>query len=245
VEDMQLHDILLSSKVLGGGSGGTGWDGIQNGESYVILTSVDESMPTANNKISTIANVNLFFKGTEIPPNGFMRCDNILTVKTDSFVGYIYDNTFYDCKNLTTVDCDAVISIGGNAFEGCSALSTAIFPTVTTILPSAFFGCISLTTIKLPKVTSIGDSAFRDCINLSAVIIGTTSKVCEIEFTSLLGTKIMTEEGLPTGEGFIYIPARMFDSYRAAYEPVFDQIGASGLFDILFRKIEDYPEICE
>jgi hypothetical protein len=46
------------------------------------------------------------------------------------------------------------------------------------------------------------------------------------------------------GLGHIYIPSSMYERYRAVYEPGLEDAGLTGLFSIVFRKIEDYPEIC-
>ena len=151
---------------------------------------------------------------------------------------------FQNCAALTSVDLPAVTSIGESAFSHCDLLPYVNLPNATTIAGNAFYYDVSLTTVDLGSATTIGNSAFMQCKNLSAVILRTTSNVCAVDLTAVSGTKIIDSDGMPTGEGFLYIPTSMYEYYRAAYEPVFEQLGAAGLFDILFRKIEDYPEIC-
>ena len=36
----------------------------------------------------------------------------------------------------------------------------------------------------------------------------------------------------------------MYEYYRAGYEPALEAAGFTRFFDIMFRKIEDYPDIC-
>jgi len=131
-------------------------------------------------------------------------------------------------------------SISASAFYDCTSLTSIDLPAATSIGASAFLNCTALTSIDLPAATSIGASAFYRCTNFATLILRTTETVCQIDVSALLGTKIMTEEGAPTGEGFIYLPARMDSAYRAVYEPIFEELGAPGMYDILFRRLEDY-----
>ena len=41
----------------------------------------------------------------------------------------------------------------------------------------------------------------------------------------------------------MYVPSVMYEYYRAGYETALNDV-MPGFFDILFRKIEDYPSIC-
>lgn len=74
------------------------------------------------------------------------------------------------------------------------------------------------------------------CLNLKAIILP-GSEVCTIDFSALDETPMLT------GEGHIYVPSVMYEYYRAGYEAAINEL-MPGFFDILFRKIEDYPEIC-
>jgi hypothetical protein len=62
--------------------------------------------------------------------------------------------------------------------------------------------------------------------------------VCVAELSSFYNTP-MTQ-----GTGHIYVPSVMYEYYRAGYESAFEAAGYTGLFSVMFRKIEDYPEIC-
>ncbi len=93
--------------------------------------------------------------------------------------------------------------------------------------------CESLSTIDLASATSIGSMAFRNCITLKALILRTTETVCVADLSAFDNTPMLT------GLGHIYVPAIMYEYYRAGYGPTLDGI-MPGFFNILFRRIEDY-----
>ena len=135
---------------------------------------------------------------------------------------------FSSCYNLTQVDLPSATSIGEDAFASCYNLTKVDLPSAPSIGEYAFHSCYNLTQVDLPSATSIGDYAFSICHNLTRVILRTTDTVCIANPSAFSGTQI------ERGNGFIYIPASMYDAYASVY----------GDFMVIFRKIEDYPEIC-
>ena len=92
----------------------------------------------------------------------------------------IYDNAFWDCSGLTSINIpDSVATIGNSAFSNCSALtSCTIGSGVISIGDWALYGCSGLTNIDIPSgVTSIGMGAFQQCSGLTSINIpsGVTS----------------------------------------------------------------------
>lgn len=71
---------------------------------------------------------------------------------------------------ITSVEMNAVKSIGNYSFYQDSALQSATFKNVLTIGESAFSSCTALKTVDISKATSIGDSAFSNLSNLETVI---------------------------------------------------------------------------
>jgi hypothetical protein len=123
------------------------------------------------------------------------------------------------------------------------------FPAATSIGYIAFYGCTALTTADFPAATSIEDSVFYGCTNLSTLILRNSGTVCQIIVTAVFGTKIVTEEGAPTGEGFVYVPTALYEGYvdLVAYQVeqlTGDAATAEHIARAVLRKIEDYPEIC-
>lgn len=142
-----------------------------------------------------------------------------------------------------------VTIIGNRAFSNCTALTSIDLPVATSIGDHAFGDCTSLTSIDLPMATSIEDGAFFECTSLETLILRNPDEVCQIIVTAILDTKIATAEGVPTGEGFIYVPSALYEGYvqLLAYQAeqiLGDAATAEYIAKAVLRKIEDYPEIC-
>ena len=185
---------------------------------------------------------------------------------------------FYDMSSLVTADFPNVTTIGNEAFYSCDKLTTANFPLATTIGSSAFNSCTNLTTVDLPKATSIDDYAFYCCDGLTTVdfpfattigeqafcngvrgtnptalktLILRSETLCDMHISAVVDTKIISIQGMPTGEGFIYVPNALYESYIADFIPKIvefatangvpmDESTATYLATMILRKIEDY-----
>ncbi len=193
---------------------------------------------------------------TNIGDDAFHSCDALVNVDIPNATN-IGDRAFHSCTSLTSVDLPNATNIGDYAFHSCTSLTSVDLPNATNIGDRAFNGCTSLASVDLPNATSIGESAFYGCANLSSLILRTTESVCQLIVTAALGTKIVTAEGVPTGEGFIYVPAKFYEdyvtliAYQAAMLLVSQGMGeaeaqatADYIARAILRKIEDYPEIC-
>ena len=157
--------------------------------------------------------------------------DRSITEIRDNYATSIGDYAFQSCSALTTVDFPAVTSIGSYAFYSCSKLKAADFPMVTSIIDnSAFNGCSELTTVDFPAATRIGNSAFYSCSKLTALILRSAT------MATLSNTNAFSSTPIKSGTGYIYVPAALVDSYKAAnnWSTYANQI----------RAIEDYPDIC-
>ena len=112
-----------------------------------------------------------------------------------------------------TVDCE---TIGHSAFRGCNNLTKVDFPAATVIQVQVFAYCFSLTAIilrsqTLCRLTNV--NAVQNCYHLDGTVDSTYN---------------------PNGETdcYIYVPAALVDSYKAAtnWSTIADQ----------FRALEDY-----
>ena len=94
----------------------------------------------------------------------------------------------------------------------------------------SFMGCSKLEKIDFDVLEEIKDADFYQCSALTTVIIRTPS-VC-----TMSGSGVFTSTPIESGTGYIYVPAALVDSYKAAtnWSVYADQI----------RAIEDYPDIC-
>ena len=73
----------------------------------------------------------------------------------------------------------------------------------------AFYGCSKLTTVAFPAATSIDKEAFRSCSKLTALILRS-------ETMATAGSNVLRSTPIASGTGYIYTPAALCDSYRAA-----------------------------
>ena len=174
---------------------------------------------------------------TSIGEGAFAYCEALASVNIPS-VTSIEEMTFEGCRSLASVNIPSVTSIEEMTFVGCRSLASVNMPLAKSVGMGAFGECKSLTKIDLPSVTSIGQQAFVNCTALAAVILRTTETVCVVDLTAFANTPLLR------GLGHFYVPASMYESYRAVYETAAN-VDTPGFFDILFRKIEDYPEITE
>lgn len=166
------------------------------------------------------------FTGWNPSPNG-------ITGNTDCyaqyrFIGYISVG-IVERSISGDYSNDRVTTVGAYAFQNCSGLTSVSFPNVTSIGDYAFNAAHKLAKADLPKVTSIGQHGFSAANALEALILRNTEKVCSLGSDAVSYTKISS------GSGYIYVPAALVDSYKAAanWQNYADQI----------RAIEDYPEI--
>ena len=114
-------------------------------------------------------------------------------------------------RSVTNYSDNTATAIGNCAFTKCTALTSVITPAVTIVDKGAFSSCSALKKIDFTAVTSFPGSSFTGCSNLDTLIIRNTANVPKAVVTTLLnGTKIAS------GAGYIYVPAALLDSYKAA-----------------------------
>lgn len=151
-----------------------------------------------------------------------VNCPKVKTMGTQVFKG---------CSKLTSVECPDVTSIGSSAFDGtnierahfpklekvpgdmcsyCTNLKSVEIPSATNIDGYAFQGCTLLSFINLPLVKQIGTQSFYDCKALTTVVLPGDTVVTLVNSMAFTGTPIAA------GTGYVYIPAALLDSYKAA-----------------------------
>lgn len=151
-----------------------------------------------------------FPMATSIGENAFRGLSRLTTVNFPA-VTTISSYAFFTCNGLTTASFPMATSIGSSAFGNCCALTMVNFPAVTTICSCAFAKCSSLTTVDFPACTIINNSVFSGCTSLATVMLGNTETVAKLtNSTAFIATPIAS------GTGYIYVPAALVDSYKAA-----------------------------
>ena len=156
--------------------------------------------------------------------------DRSITEIHDNYATSIGFDAFGSCSKLTTADFQAATSIGPYAFQNCIALTAVNFPAATSIGNSAFRSCSELTTADFQAATSIENYAFHYCFKLTTLILRSET-MATLSSTSALNTTTIN-----SGTGYIYVPAALVDSYKAASN--------WSTYANQFRAIEDYPDVC-
>ena len=220
---MNILEYALAKKMFGG----TGSGGSDTPSGDMICTLVDP---------------------VNIGISAFRDCTELTSINLPNAT-IIQSEAFDNCTALTSIDLPNTTSIDSNAFDYCTALMSINLPNATIIQSHAFDNCTALTSIDLPNATSIESNAFDYCLSFDTLILRNTETVCQINATAVMGTKIMTAEGMPTGKGFVYVPTALYEQYVSnlaaqVMEGGYDEATATYLVTIVLRKIEDYPEIC-
>lgn len=98
------------------------------------------------------------------------------------------------------------------------------------MISGSFAGCSNLAKIDFDVLEEMQDSDFYGCSALTTVIIRSPA-VC-----TMSDSNAFKSTPIESGTGYVYVPAALVDSYKAAtnWSVYADQI----------RAIEDYPGIC-
>lgn len=159
-----------------------------------------------------------------------------ITMATGLKATEIDRNAFCNCLNLVSANFPKVKTINGGAFKGCESLVEVNIPAVTTIYGEAFKNCSNLVKLDLGHITSYKtDPSYYDqfgslegCVKLTHLIIRTQQVVDLPVLPSQFSNN--------TDIAWIYVPAYYYNNY------VNDAYNAAKGY--MFRKIEDYPDIC-
>ena len=138
----------------------------------------------------------------------------------------IEGNGFFGCTNLRSANIPLVTTLGYNAFTNCN-LKNIILPNVTIIDGSAFNSNYALASVDCSKKVSIGNNAFSNCWALDTLILRDTS-----ELSTTSSSSNFNSTKIKNGTGYIYVPAALVDSYKAATN--------WSTFAAQFRALEDY-----
>ena len=142
------------------------------------------------------------------------------------------------CIRLPSVSFQSATFVGSYAFYGCTALAEINFPLARTAYYYCFYNCFSLERMSLPSLLYAYSSAFANCTALSVASLPALSYIYESAFAGcanlislyLMGSSVcglgysLAFSGTPIGGysgtagryGSIYVPASLYNSYRAA-----------------------------
>lgn len=156
---------------------------------------------------------------------------NTMTVLDNSVATSLRSRACQGATKLATVNLPNVTSVGTYAFYGCTGLTTVHFPKATSIPSQALYSCTKLKHADFGQAGSIAAQAFNACSALTELILRKTDAIC-----TLSNTNGVNNTPIGKGTGYVYVPAPLVNSYKAATN--------WSTFAAQIRAIEDYPEIC-
>lgn len=163
--------------------------------------------------------------------SAFKCCTALVEVDLPN-VQYYYNSAFEECTSLKQVNLPELIDAYPNSystylFQKCSALEKIVLPKLVSA-NKMFSYCTNLKVIDLPSATAWGSNVCQQCTSLDTIILRNTTGVA----TMGVVTNNITHSKIASGEGYIYVPAALVDSYKAAtnWSTYADQ----------FRALEDY-----
>lgn len=187
--------------------------------------------------------------------NAFYACLNLTDVTLPECLalgstGSSDEDVFHGCNKLKTVIAPKCVDIGGGCFQGCRELETLNMPNVEIIRTKAFQMCVKLSKVEFKKLnsaveasafyqdgslvsadlggaTGLGKQVFRYCRSLATLILRKTDAIC-----TLSNVNSFEETLIQTGNGFIYVPRALVDTYKSATN--------WSIYAAYFRALEDY-----
>lgn len=188
-------------------------------DNTVIDALIERTLSGAysNDRVTTIGNY--AFYGTNITS---LDCPNVTSMKAGAF-SY--------CKNLETINFPKLKNMGSIAFLGCTNLRNAVFPKLESDVDNAFGYNGELVSADLSKASGLYGGAFQNCTKLVTVILRKVDGICTLGSTSTF-----KNTPIESGTGYVYVPAALVDSYKAATNWT--------VYANQIRAIEDYPDIC-
>lgn len=134
---------------------------------------------------------------------------------------------FNACGEMETFRAPKVETLGSYAFASCKKLTELLFPLLKTVPTYCFQHCNALKKLDIGLAQSVGTYAFSNCTSLETIIVRRTAGVATLSSSSFNSAEF---------DGYIYVPAALMDSYKAA--------NYWKTYATQFRAIEDYPDIC-
>lgn len=139
---------------------------------------------------------------------------------TNNRIDYLRDQGLANYENLESITLSNVLEIGEEGLAYNPSLTTINLPSVTTVGMSCFRDDYALESISLPAVTVISAQCFYDCESLTNLTLSSSALV------TLASTNAFTGTPIANGEGYIYVPANLVDTYKSAenWQAYADQI---------------------
>jgi hypothetical protein len=193
-------------------------------------------------------------KITSVGNNAFNGCVSLSEVSLPECT-HLMAGAFGGCSALEEISMPNLVTTSGAVFQGCTALKRINMPEVTNLDSDAFSGSI-VETVCFPKVTragvrvfanndshlriadfhspvAFGGNTFYICPRLIALILRSTEAISTAATTTLFQGNYAGANGpIMKGEGYIYVPRALVESYKVATN--------WNTWASQFRALEDY-----
>ena len=161
----------------------------------------------------------------------FYSCTSLQSITFPLTVTTFANYLFTGCTALVTITAQGLTSVGTDVFSGCSNLTTVELSNVTSIGNYAFQNCGKLNVVALPACTSIGHSLSRDYgpagfdfTKNVTIVANAFNKGYNMQHLvlrsnqayTLRNVNAFTDTPIAAGLGYIYVPADLVDTYKAA-----------------------------
>ena len=171
---------------------------------------------------------------------GWLPSGANISANTDCVAQFRDTNTplsKYLARTMTEYESDSATVVAQYAFYQQTVLQT-VESSAATIEQYAFNGCTALTEVDLTSTSpvTIQANAFAGCTQLTHLIIRSTTVSTLSATSALTGTKIAS------GNGAIYVPAELVDTYKAATNW---STYASQIYPITAYPVTDFSTITD
>lgn len=146
---------------------------------------------------------------TRLRDSALRATDNMTSVSFANVLVVGKESLAYN-EALTSIDLPACTDAGEAAFFENYELTEVNLPKLKNIGLMGFMNCFALEEIELPSITDIPTQCFFDCESLTSLILSSPT------MTTLGATNALTGTPIANGEGYIYVPADLVDTYKSA-----------------------------
>jgi len=160
------------------------------------------------------------------------RMDEKLERVTAPDCTWIGMGCFSGCYKLVSYPSENVTWIGNNGFYDCRMITEARFPKLNSAVGRYAFGSMSSNAMQLQNAdlglaTRISQGVFSKCSKLNTLILRKIDAICILDHVNAFESS-----AIQAGNGFIYVPRDLIDTYKSATN--------WSIYAAYFRALEDY-----
>lgn len=187
-----------------------------------VVISDEKNYKAIALKIRRILNTNSLYKPSEMPQaiaqmkNVMDECSSIQNgiiykgEKTAVVGTKIYAGSFSELNIKSYIVPENVTEILDYAFANSKIKNLILHNNISSLGKCAFYGCDNLFSIDIPENISSLDSTFAES-GMAILILRRTSSICSTDDKNVLRNTPISD-----GEGYIYVPSALLDSYKTA-----------------------------